>query len=115
MKKSLIWIPAWLVAFVFCHVVFAQGPLRIENYRTHLLNGPDTEGYVEFVVTATARNLSKYGQWFFISVKALDGNGSPMQIINLRGRIGGRESGTLEGMGFMPLEAYLSIAGWETY
>jgi hypothetical protein len=115
MRKSVIWMTAFLMAFAFSHVVFAQGPLRIENYRTHVLNGPDTEGYVEFTVTVTARNLSEYGQWFFISVQAVDVNGSPMQIINLRGRIGGRESGTLEGLGFMPLEAYLSIAGWERY
>ena len=102
---ALVWNPA----------ASAQTGLKIEGFQTQLVSGPDSEGYVEFTLTATAWNSSSFGQWFFVSVRALDGNGYPMVIVSLTGRIGGREVGTLTGNGFMPFQAYQSIATWEAF
>ena len=93
----------------------AQKGLKIESFQTQLLSGPDSEGRVEFTLTATASNPSEFGQWFFVSVRALDGEGRPLVIVSLTGRIGGRQVGTLTGEGVMPFEAYQSIATWEPF
>jgi hypothetical protein len=100
---------------VLNHAASAQMGLKLEAFQTQLVSGPDSEGYVEFTLTATARNPSEFGQWFFVPVRALNGNGSPMLIVSLTGRIGGRQVGTLTGNGSMPFQAYQSIATWEPF
>ena len=102
-------------ALVLSPAALAQEGLKIETFQTQLLSGPDSEGYVAFTLTATASNPSEFGQWFFVSVRALDGNGRPMVIVSLTGRIGGRQVGILTGDGVMPFEAYQSIASWEPF
>jgi hypothetical protein len=114
-KIGFIMMALLLVALVLSHAASAQMGLKIESFQTQLVSGPDREGYVEFTLTATAYNPSKIGQWFFVSVRALDGDGYPVVIVSLTGRIGGREVGTLTGNGSMPFQAYQSIATWEPF
>jgi hypothetical protein len=114
-KIGFIMMALLLMAVVSNHAALAQMGLKLETFQTQLVSGPDSQGYVEFTLTATAWNPSEFGQWFFVSVRALDGNGYPMVIVSLTGRIGGRQVGTLTGNGSMPFQAYQSIATWEPF
>ena len=114
-KAGFIITAVLFMAVVLNPAASAQNGLKIESFQTQLLSGPDSEGRVEFTLTATASNPSEFGQWFFVSVRALDGEGRPLVIVSLTGRIGGRQVGTLAGEGVMPFEAYQSIATWEPF
>jgi len=115
MKKSMTLMIAFCLVFVLGHEVFAQGEggLRLDTFQSQLTSGEDSSGYVRFTVTASAWNNSDYGQQFNISVRGLDNNGKALISISISGRIGARQSGTLQGQGSMPLQAYDSIVSWE--
>ena len=103
---------ALAVVFLWGTQASAQSNLRIENVETKLVGAPDSAGFVTFTVRAWARNVSRYGQWFFVTVKAVDINGYPLCTVDLRGRINGREVGIIEGIGTLTLDEYTSIASW---
>jgi hypothetical protein len=111
-KKKELWIIALTLTFLCSVQVSAQSNLRIEKVETKLVSGPDNAGFVTFTVRALARNASRYGEWFFVTVKAMDYSGSSVCIIDLRGRISGREVGILEGIGALTLDEYSSIERW---
>jgi hypothetical protein len=112
MRKKGLWMIALTLAFLWTAQVSAQSNLRIENVETKLVGAPDSAGFVTFTVRAWARNVSRYGQWFFVTVKAVDNSGSSLCTVDLRGRISGREVGTLDGIGTLTLDEYTSIASW---
>jgi hypothetical protein len=112
MRKKDLWLIALILAFLWSAQVYAQSNLRIESVQTQLVGAPNSAGFVTFTVRASVRNVTQYGQWFFVTVKALDYSGSSVCIIDLRGRISGREVGILEGIGTLTLDEYTSIASW---
>jgi hypothetical protein len=112
LRASIVFSFALTLAFLWSAQVSAQSHLRIENVETKLVGGPDGAGFVTFTVRAWARNVSRYGEWFFVAVKAMDNTGSSLCTVDLRGRIGGREVGFLDGIGTLTLDEYTSIARW---
>jgi hypothetical protein len=111
-RKKELWMIALTLTFLCSAQVSAQSNLRIEKVETKLVGGPDSAGFVTFTVRALARNVSRYGQWFFVTVKAVDNSGSSVCMVDLRGRISGREVGILEGIGTLTLDEYTSIESW---
>jgi hypothetical protein len=112
MRKKELWMIALTLTFLWAPQASAQANLRIENVETKLLAAPDSAGFVTFSVRAWARNVSRYGQWFFVTVKAVDDSGSSLCTVDLRGRISGREVGILEGIGTLTLDEYTFIESW---
>ena len=114
MKKiRAFFVIAFFAVFMFAPGVFAENELRLDNIESELTGSPDSTGYVDFVVRATAWNFGQYGREFNITVEAMDSSGSPLKQVYLRGRVGAREEGTLEGRGSMPLNTYESIQSWQ--
>ena len=115
MRRSVIFMIAFCLVLLMSPRIFAQGEggLRVENFQSQIVSGPDSSGYVEFTVTATAWNFSDYGQQFSIPVRGLDSKGATLVRVTLEGRIGSREEGTLKGAGSMRLQGYESIVNWE--
>ena len=112
MRKKAFFMAVLILAFLWTAQASAQSNLRIENVETNLAGAPDSAGFVTFTVRAWARNVSRYGQWFFVTVKAVDSSGSFLCTVDLRGRINGREVGILDGIGTLPLDEYSSIVSW---
>jgi len=112
MRKTTLWMIVLTLAFLWSPEVSAQSVLRIENVKTELISGQDGAGFVTFTVRARARNVSGYGQWFFVTITAVDSSGYSLCTVTLRGRISGREVGILEGTGTMTLDEYNSIVSW---
>ena len=112
MRKTTLRMIVLTLSFLWIPEGSAQSVLRIENVKTELVSGPDGAGFVTFTVRALARNVSGYGPWFFVTVMAVDGSGNSLCTVTLRGRISGREVGTLEGTGTMTLDEYNSIVSW---
>jgi hypothetical protein len=112
MRRKGLRTIALALAFLWSAQVYAQSNLRIENVQTKLVGAPDSGGFVIFTARARARNVSRYGQWFFVTVKAVDNSGYPLCTVDLRGRVNGREIGILEGIGTLTLDEYTSIASW---
>jgi len=104
---------AFFTAFMFGPGVFAENELRVDNIESELTGSPDSSGYVDFAVRARVWNLGQYGREFNITVEGINSSGSPLKQVYLRGRIGAREEGTLEGRGSMPLNTYESIQRWQ--
>ena len=115
MRRSMMWMIASCLVLATSPGILAQGEggLRVENFQSQIVGGPDSSGYVEFSVTATAWNLSDYGQQFSVSVRGLDSQGTTLVRVTLGGRIGAREEGTLKGSGSMRLQGYESVVNWE--
>ena len=104
---------AFLTVFTFGPGVFAENALRVDNIESELTGSPDSSGYVDFAVRARVWNLTDIGREFTLTVKGMDSSGSPLKQVYLRGRLGAREEGTLEGRGSLPLNTYESIQRWQ--
>jgi hypothetical protein len=100
------------MALMFGAEVFAQNQLQVQDIQSQIVGSPDSGGYVQFSVTATALNPTQYGTEFSIVVNGLDDKGSALTSVTLWGRVGGLEQGTLVGQGSMPLSQYTSIVDW---
>src|SRR5437763_499240 len=112
MRKKELWLIALILAFLWSAQVSAQSNLRIESVQMQFVGAPISVEFVTFTIRESARNVTQDGQWFFVTVKALDHSGSSLCTIDLRGRISGREVGILEGIGTLTLDEYTSIASW---
>lgn len=112
MRKKTLYVLAVLTVLIFGHEAFAQSEIQVENIQSQIVGSPDTAGYVQFSVTASVWNPTRYGTEFSADVEGINSNGSPLTRVTLWGRVGGEGEGTLVGQGAMSLATYDSIANW---
>jgi len=101
-----------VMVLMFGSQALAQGQLRIEDVQSEIVGSPDSAGNIQFSVRATALNPSVSGTVFSVEVQGLDGTGSPLISVTVRGRVDGGSRGDLVGQGSMPLDRYSTIVNW---
>jgi len=112
MKAKRAMMIVLFVVLMFGAEAFAQNQLQVQDIQSQIVGSPDSGGYVQFSVTATAFNPTQYGTEFSVVVNGLDDKGTVLTSVTLWGRVGGLEQGTLAGQGSMPLSQYSSIENW---
>ena len=99
-----------LLILLSSSIAFA-GDYSVDNIQTRLVDGPDRDGDIKFVIKADVTNNTSDSK-VFVSLQALDQQGFELKDMTLRGTIPPGSTKTLSDHSYMGVHDYRMVREW---
>jgi len=102
-----------IVACMSCALAIASAEVTTSDLSHKILAGPDKDGDYLISVKVTVKSLLDTGQEVLLRVQALDAEGFEVFEMELKGRIGAKETRTISDSAYISERLYRTVTKWQ--